>query len=247
MTAYVLDSGIRASRTQLQGRARLGVDKVGDGRNGEDCRGHGTHVAGTIGGKDYGVAKGVKLVSVRVLDCQGNAGKSTIIAGVDWITAHAAKPAVANMSVNGPVSRSEDEAIRKSIASGITWVVSSGNDDDDACRNSPGHIDQAIVVNNANSTDQRRYDSNYGRCTDLFAPGTEITSAGFTSDSATRVLSGTSMAAPHVTGAAALWLADHPTATPAEVQAALIKRATRDTVRDPGKGSPNRLLYVGEG
>ncbi|MEE4417765.1 S8 family peptidase [Streptomyces bugieae] len=245
VTAYLVDSGLRTTHTQFQGRAGIGVDEVGDGRNGQDCLGHGTHVAGTVGGKDYGVAKGVKLVAVRVTDCNDRASTSAIIAAADWITAHAAKPAVVNMSINGPVSSSEDTAIKKSIASGITWVVSSGNGGTDACKNSPGDIADAIVVNNSDSSDTRRSSSNYGACTDLFAPGTSITSAWNTSDTASNTISGTSMAAPHVTGAAALWLAAHPTAAPAGVQAALINSATTGNIASAGANTPNRLLYTG--
>ncbi len=247
VTVYLVDSGLRTSHTQFQGRASIGVDEVGDGRNGQDCLGHGTHVAGTVGGKDYGVAKGVKLVAVRVTDCNNNASTSSIIAAADWITAHAAKPAVVNMSINSKSSviSSEDTAIKKSIASGVTWVVSSGNGGTDACKNSPGDIDTAIVVNNSDSSDTRRSDSNYGPCTDLFAPGTSITSAWNSGDTATHTISGTSMAAPHVTGAAALWLATHPTATPADVQAALINSATTGKIMSAGTNTPNRLLYTG--
>jgi subtilisin family serine protease len=195
VTVYLVDSGLRTTHAQFGGRAGIGADEVSDGRNGQDCLGHGTHVAGTVGGRDYGVAKGVKLVAVRVLNCRDSASTSSIIAAADWITAHAAKPAVVNMSINGPASASEDAAIRKSIASGITWVVSSGNDDRDACGNSPGRIGEALVVNNADSRDTRRSDSNYGSCTDLFAPGTSITSAWNSGDTATKTISGTSMAA----------------------------------------------------
>ncbi|MEV6565337.1 S8 family peptidase [Streptomyces kronopolitis] len=245
VTAYVVDSGIRTSHTQFQGRAGVGADEVNDGKNGQDCAGHGTHVAGTIGGKDYGVAKGVKLVSVRVLNCRGTGSASSIIAAADWITAHAARPAVVNMSVNGPRNPSEDAAIEKSIAAGITWVVSSGNDHADACDNSPGDIAPALVVNNATADDTRRADSDYGSCTDLFAPGTGIGSAWNTGDTATRSLTGTSMAAPHVTGAAALYLSVHPDASAAEVQGALLDGATPDRIADAGKGTPNRLLHIG--
>ncbi|MEU0602510.1 S8 family serine peptidase [Streptomyces sp. NPDC006393] len=247
VTVYLVDSGLRTTHTQFQDRASIGVDEVGDGRNGQDCLGHGTHVAGTVGGKDYGVAKGVKLVAVRVTDCNDNASTSAIIAAADWITAHAAKPAVVNMSINSKSSviSSEDAAIKKSIASGITWVVSSGNSGTDACKNSPGDIDTAIVVNNSDSSDTRRSSSNYGPCTDLFAPGTSITSAWNSSDTATNTISGTSMAAPHVTGAAALWLAAHPTATPADVQDALINSATTGKIKSAGTNTPNRLLYTG--
>ncbi|MBO2454522.1 S8 family peptidase [Actinomadura barringtoniae] len=245
VTAYLVDTGLRTTHTQFGGRASIGADEVGDGRNGQDCAGHGTHVAGTVGGKDYGVAKAVKLVAVRVLNCNGRGSASSIIAAADWITAHAAKPAVVNMSINGPANSSEDAAIRKSIASGVTWVVSSGNDDRDACGNSPGRIGEALVVNNATSSDARRSDSNYGSCTDLFAPGTSIKSAWNSGDTATNTISGTSMAAPHVTGAAALWLAAHPTATPADVQNALTGAATKSKVKDAGSGTPNRLLFTG--
>ncbi|WP_433246580.1 S8 family peptidase [Streptosporangium sp. CA-135522] len=246
VTAYIVDTGIRTSHTQFGGRAVVGVDEVGDGRAGQDCKGHGTHVAGTVGGRDYGIAKEVKLVAVRVLDCSGNGTASKIIAGVDWVTAHAVKPAVVNMSLNttNGVSDAQDTAIGNSIAAGITYVVSSGNAGADACRNSPGRVQAAIVVNNADSRDRRASDSNYGRCTDLFAPGVGITSAWNSGDTATRSLGGTSMAAPHVTGAAALYLAAHPAATPAEVQSALIAAATTGKISNPGSGSPNRLLFV---
>ncbi|MEV6907843.1 S8 family peptidase [Amycolatopsis sp. NPDC051071] len=247
VTVYLMDSGLRTAHTQFQGRAAIGVDEVGDGRAGQDCLGHGTHVAGTVGGKDYGVAKGVKLVAVRVTDCHDRASKSDIIAGADWITAHAVKPAVVNMSINGSVSGSEDTAIKKSIASGVTWVVSSGNGHTNACGNSPGDIAAAIVVNNSDSADRRRSDSNYGPCTDLFAPGTGITSAWATSDTATKTITGTSMAAPHVTGAVALWLAAHPDASPADVQNAIIANATTGKIGNPGGDTPNRLLFTGTG
>ncbi|MFI8236330.1 S8 family peptidase [Streptomyces sp. NPDC085866] len=246
VTAYLVDSGLRSTHTQFQGRASIGVDEVGDGRAGQDCLGHGTHVAGTVGGRDYGVAKGVGLVAVRVLDCHDSASTSSIISAADWITAHAVKPAVVNMSINGGVSSSEDAAIKKSIDSGITWVVSSGNAGKDACDNSPGDISAAIVVNNADSSDTRRSDSNYGPCTDLFAPGTSITSAWNTSDTAAKSISGTSMAAPHVTGAAALYLSAHPDAGPAAVQAALVRSATPGKIRSAGADTPNRLLYTGD-
>ncbi|WP_214414055.1 S8 family peptidase [Sphaerisporangium fuscum] len=244
VTAYILDTGIRTSHRQFGGRASVGADEVGDGRDGQDCAGHGTHVSGTVGGTDYGVAKQVKLVAVRVLDCSGHGSASTVIAGVDWITAHAVKPAVVNMSLNGTASNSEDAAINKSISSGVTYVVSSGNGNTDACKNSPGRISAAIVVDNADSRDRRASDSNYGSCTDLFAPGVGITSAWNSGDTATKTIGGTSMAAPHVTGAAALYLAGHPGATPAEVQNALTAAATTGKITNAGSGSPNRLLFV---
>ncbi|WP_043173756.1 S8 family peptidase [Streptomyces sp. NRRL B-24484] len=246
VTVYLVDSGLRTTHAQFQGRASIGVDEVGDGRQGTDCLGHGTHVAGTVGGRDYGVAKGVKLVAVRVTDCNDSAATSAIVAAADWITKNAVKPAVVNMSINGGVSATEDKAIKRSIASGVTWVVSSGNGNSDACKNSPGDIAEAIVVNNATSDDKRRSDSNWGSCTDLFAPGTDIVSAWNTGDSATKSLTGTSMAAPHVTGAAALYLAAHPGATPAQVQSALLSAATTGKIGNAGNGTPNRLLYTGD-
>ncbi|MFJ5228602.1 S8 family peptidase [Kitasatospora sp. NPDC088391] len=245
VTVYLVDSGLRTTHSQFQGRASIGVDLVKDGRNGGDCLGHGTHVAGTVGGKDYGVAKAVKLVAVRVTPCNNSIPTSAIVSAADWITKNAVKPAVVNMSINGGVSSTEDKAIKNSIAAGITWVVSSGNGNADACRNSPGDIAEAIVVNNATSDDARRSDSDYGSCTDLFAPGTGITSAWNSGDQDTHVLTGTSMAAPHVTGAAALYLSAHPQATPADVQSALTGAATQNRISGAGQGTPNRLLYVG--
>ncbi|WP_307853498.1 S8 family peptidase [Kitasatospora sp. RG8] len=244
VTVYLVDSGLRTTHSQFGGRAAIGVDLVGDGRNGADCLGHGTHVAGTVGGKDYGVAKGVQLVSVRVTPCNDSIPTSSVVSAADWITKHAVKPAVVNMSINGGVSSAEDKAIRDSIASGVTWVVSSGNSNADACKNSPGDIPEAVVVNNSTSDDQRRSDSNWGSCTDLFAPGSGITSAWNTGDNDSHNLTGTSMAAPHVTGAAALYLSAHPTATPAQVQDALIKAATTGKIGSAGTNTPNRLLYV---
>ncbi|WP_214322487.1 S8 family peptidase [Nonomuraea sediminis] len=247
VTVYTLDTGIRPTHTQFGGRASIGADEIGDGRDGQDCAGHGTHVAGTIGGADYGIAKQVELVAVRVLNCKGHGTASQVIAGIDWVTAHAAKPAVVNMSLNGAASNTEDTAIRKSISSGVTYVVSSGNDNTDACRNSPGRIGEAVVVDNADSRDRRASDSNYGSCTDLFAPGVGITSAWNSTDTATRTIGGTSMAAPHVTGAAALYLAAHPGASPAQVQDALVASATTGKIANPGSGTPNRLLYIPTG
>ncbi|WP_329191659.1 MULTISPECIES: S8 family peptidase [unclassified Streptomyces] len=244
VTVYLVDSGLRTTHSQFGGRAGIGVDLVGDGRNGGDCVGHGTHVAGTVGGKDYGVAKGVRLVSVRVTPCNDSIPTSAIVSAADWITKRAVKPAVVNMSINGGVSAAEDKAIRNSIASGVTWVVSSGNSGADACRNSPGDIGEAIVVNNSTSGDQRRSDSNWGACTDLFAPGTGITSAWNSGDKDSHKLTGTSMAAPHVAGAAAIYLSAHPTATPAQVQDALIKAATTGKIGNAGTNTPNRLLYI---
>ncbi|MEW5654725.1 S8 family serine peptidase [Streptomyces cinereoruber] len=252
VTTYIVDTGIRIGHTQFEGRASIGANFASDSYN-QTCMSHGTHVAGTVAGKDYGIAKKAKIVSVRVLNCNDSAYDSDIVKAANWITEQAAKDpsrrAVVNMSINsgaGTTVPAEDQAIKNSIAKGVTWVVSAGNANSDACQNSPGNIKEAIVVNNATKSDQRRSDSNYGTCTDLFAPGTDILSSAPGSDTATTTMSGTSMAAPHVAGAAALYLSANPTATPAQVQAGILNNATPNIVSDV-KGSPNKLLYVGGG
>jgi subtilisin family serine protease len=242
VTAYVLDTGIRTSHGDFGGRARYGWDFVDNAATGGDCNGHGTHVAGTIGGATYGVAKDVRLVAVRVLDCEGYGRYSQIIAGVDWVTAHAVKPAVANMSLGGPPSPALDDAVRRSVESGVTYAVSAGNDNVDACTQSPARTPAAITVGATDRNDVRASFSNYGRCLDLFAPGVQIVSAGNSSDSATATKSGTSMSSPHVAGAAALVLSANPRATPAQVQASLSAGATTGKVGKAGTGSPDLLL-----
>ena len=241
--AYVIDTGIRRSHAQFGGRAVTGYDAFGG--SGSDCNGHGTHVAGTIGGSTYGVAKGATLVPVRVLDCDGSGTVSGVVAGVNWVTAHhaAGKPAVANMSLGGGASATIDNAVATSIRDGVTYSVAAGNDSDDACGYSPARVGGAITVGATEKLDTRAAFSNVGTCLDLFAPGAGIKSAWYAHDTATQVLSGTSMAAPHVAGAAALYLQTHPAATPAAVRAALVDRATTSVVVAPGTGSPNRLLY----
>jgi len=245
VTAYVLDSGLRTTHQQFGGRASNGadfIDRTVAANN--DCKGHGTHVAGTIGGSTYGVAKDVKLVGVRVLDCKGSGPYSAIIAGVDWVTAHAVKPAVANMSLGGTTSKALDDAVNRSIAKGVTYVVAAGNDNRDACAQSPARTPAAITVGATDNTDARASFSNWGSCLDLFAPGARIVSADSTSNTGTKSMSGTSMASPHVAGAAALVLAAHPTWTPAQVRDELAGRASTG-VRNGGKSSPDRLLYTG--
>ncbi|MEV1288110.1 S8 family serine peptidase [Micromonospora sp. NPDC049679] len=242
VTAYVLDTGIRTSHRDFGGRARYGWDFVDNAATGGDCNGHGTHVAGTIGGTTYGVAKDVSLVAVRVLDCTGYGRYSQIIAGVDWVTAHAVKPAVANMSLGGPGSTALDDAVRRSVQSGVTYAVSAGNDNVDACTQSPARAAVAITVGATDRNDVRASFSNYGRCLDLFAPGVQIASAGHASDTAVATKSGTSMSSPHVAGAAALLLSAKPGATPAQVQASLSAAATTGKVGEAGTGSANLLL-----
>ncbi|MEU4691464.1 S8 family peptidase [Actinoplanes sp. NPDC023714] len=242
VTAYIIDTGILYSHSQFGGRARAGYDAVGSG--GVDCNGHGTHVAGTVGGSTYGVAKAVKLVGVRVLNCSGSGTTAGVIAGVNWVTANAVKPAVANMSLGGGVSSSLDSAVANSIASGVTYAVAAGNSNTNASSSSPARVASAITVGSTTSTDARSSFSNYGSVLDIFAPGSSITSAWYTSTSATNTISGTSMASPHVAGAAALVLSRNTGYTPAQVASALTSNATTGVVTNPGSGSPNRLLFV---
>ncbi|MFD7322871.1 S8 family peptidase [Streptomyces sp. NPDC059875] len=248
VTAYIIDTGIRTSHSEFGGRATVGTDTVGGGQNGQDCQGHGTHVAGTVGGAKYGVAKGAKLVAVRVLDCNGSGTTAGVIAGVDWVTANAVKPAVANMSLGGGANTSLDDAVKRSIASGVTYAVAAGNGNflglpARACNYSPARVPEAITVGATDSADKRASFSNYGTCVDLFAPGVSITSAWKDNDTATNTISGTSMAAPHTAGVAALYLSANPTATPAQVSTALVNNATSGKVQDPRTGSPNKLLH----
>jgi subtilisin family serine protease len=251
VTAYVIDTGINYDHSDFAGRATFGFDAFTDGRNGKDCQGHGTHVAGTVGGTTYGVAKKVKLKAVRVLNCQGGGSVSTEAAGVDWVTANAVLPAVANMSlytgnVNEP-SRVLDDAVRASIRGGVTYVVAAGNFNDDSCKYSPQRVTETINVMASARTDARASFSSYGTCSDLFAPGQDIVSASYSNNSGTATMSGTSMASPHVAGAAALYLADNPAKTPAEVHRAILAAATPNKVANPGANSANLLLRTNSG
>ncbi len=244
VTAYIIDTGIRTSHTEFTGRASVGFDAVNDGHNGLDCNGHGTHVAGTVGGFNYGVAKNVSLVAVRVLDCAGSGTISGVIAGVDWVTRNKVPPAVANMSLGGGASTALDNAVKTSIGSGVTYAIAAGNNNADACRYSPARVPAALTVGATTSTDARASYSNYGSCLDLFAPGSNVTSAWNTSDTAINTISGTSMATPNVTGVAALYLQYNPAALPANVAAALTGNATSGVIQNLGRKSPNRLLYT---
>jgi subtilisin family serine protease len=242
---YVLDTGIRTSHVEFGGRAVVGADFIGGGWNGQDCHGHGTHVAGTIAGTTHGVAKGAQVVAVRTLGCDGSAPVSVIIAAVNWVTAHAVKPAVANMSLLAPWYGALNSAVNNSIASGIVYVVGAGNDNANACSFSPSSVTAAVTVGATTSADQRSSFSNWGSCVDVFAPGSGIRSAWWTSNTATATLDGTSMATPHVAGAAALYLQDAPTATPATVAAQIAATSTEGRLAALGTGSPNRLLFSG--
>jgi hypothetical protein len=240
--AYVIDTGIRLSHNDFGGRAVSGYDAI-DGGSADDCNGHGTHVAGSVGGAAYGIAKGVQLVAIRVLDCNGSGTTSGVIAGVDWVTANHVKPAVANMSLGGGASTSLDNAVENSIAAGITYAVAAGNSGANACNYSPARVGEALTVGATTSSDARASYSNYGSCLDLFAPGSSITSAWHTSNTATNTISGTSMASPHVAGVAALYLDVNPGASPASVGNAIVGGATSRRLSSIGSGSPNLLLY----
>jgi len=241
--AYVIDTGIRSTHTQFGGRVSGGASFVNDGRGTTDCNGHGTHVSGTIGGSTYGVAKAVRLHPVRVLDCNGSGTTSGVIAGVNWVTSNHQSPAVANMSLGGGASSSLDTAVANSIASGVTYAIAAGNSNANACNSSPARVGTAITVGSTTSADGRSSFSNFGTCLDIFAPGSSITSAWASSDTATNTISGTSMATPHVAGAAALYLAAHTGASPATVRNALVNGATANVIGNVGSGSPNRLLF----
>lgn len=245
VTVYVIDSGIRFTHTDFEGRASFGFDAFG--QTGLDCSGHGTHVAGTLGGSSYGVAKNVDLVAVRVLDCTTTGPLSGIIAGVDWVTQHASGPSVANMSLGTGVSFALAQAVENSIAAGITYVVSAGNDHTDACFQSPANVPAALTVGATTNSDTRSAFSNYGPCVDLFAPGSSILSAAHTDDTGTAFRSGTSMSSPHVAGAAALYLEAHSQASPSEVSQAMIQAATANRLTGVPSDTPNLLLNVSLG
>ncbi|MDT5030637.1 MAG: hypothetical protein QOC94_808 [Actinoplanes sp.] len=242
--AYIIDTGILTTHSQFGGRASSGHDFVDNDSDATDCNGHGTHVSGTVGGSTYGVAKAVKLVGVRVLDCGGSGTTAGVISGVNWVTSNAIKPAVANMSLGGTASTSLDTAISNSIAAGITYGIAAGNDTANACNYSPARVATAITVGATTSADARASYSNYGSCLDIFAPGSSITSAWYTSTTATNTISGTSMATPHVVGAAALVLQANPSYTPAQVASYLTSNAVSGKVTSPGTSSPNLLLHV---
>ena len=247
VTAYIIDTGIRATHTEFGARVAVGsgFTAIHDGRGTNDCDGHGTHVSGILGGATYGVAKNVTLVPVRVLNCQGSGSISGGIAGIDYVTTHhqAGTPAVANMSLVAGISPSLDKAVNSSIRDGVVYVLAAGNSNDNACKYSPARVDKAITVGSIAISDERSSFSNFGSCVDIFAPGSLITSAWSTSDSATNTISGTSMASPHVAGVAALILESNPGASVAAVVSAIIDNATPDKVIDAGTGSPNRLLF----
>jgi subtilisin family serine protease len=248
VTAYVIDTGIQLSHTDFGGRAVTGYDAI-DGGSADDCNGHGTHVAGTVGGSTYGVAKDVSLVAVRVLNCAGSGTNAGVIAGIDWVTAHhqPGAPAVANMSLGGGASTAVDNAVSRSIADGVSYAVAAGNGNSrgvpqDACKSSPARVPGALTVGATDSADKPASFSNYGTCVDLFAPGVGITSDWYTTTTATSTISGTSMATPHVAGVAALYLEKNTAATPAAVATA-VKAATTKDVVPTTRTANNDLLF----
>jgi subtilisin family serine protease len=241
--AFIIDTGILSSHVEFGTRVLPGYTAIADGRGTEDCNGHGTHVAGTVGGTTWGVAKAVSLVPVRVLNCRGSGTWSGVIAGVDWVAASPLRPAVANMSLGGGYSASVNSAVAGAATKGVTTVVAAGNSDADACSYSPASEASAITVGATTAADARSSYSNWGTCLDLFAPGSSITSAWNTSPTATNTISGTSMASPHVAGAAALVLQGNQTASPAAISDFLVKYASAGKVSSPGTGSPNGLVY----
>ena len=240
VTAYVIDTGIQVDHLEFGGRARIGADLIGG--DGGDCNGHGTHVAGSIGGAVYGIAKDVAVVAVRVLDCNGVGTISGVIAGVDWVTRNAVKPSVANMSLSSGASASLDTAVRNSLASGIIYTVAAGNAGANACYYSPARVPGAITVGATTAKDVRAAYSNFGKCLDLFAPGSSVKSAWVGSESSTNTISGTSMAAPHAAGVAAQYLQTHPAAGPTAVRNALVGAAALNKLTRIGTGSPNALI-----
>ncbi|MER5931191.1 S8 family peptidase [Streptomyces sp. NPDC002054] len=248
VTVYVLDTGINTDHREFGGRAVSGANAVRH-EGPADCNGHGSHVAATAGGATYGVAKGVRLVSVKVADCEGYGSLSGILSGIDWMvrhhaTARPAGPAVANMSMGGGQSFVMDRAVRRAVARGITFTAAAGNDNLDACTSSPGSVPEALTVGATDSGDRRAGFSNHGSCVDVFAPGVGVTSAWAGSREAVRTLSGTSMAAPQAAGAAALVLARQPAATPAQVAAELVRSSAPDRIGGVPAGTANRLLQV---
>lgn len=264
VNVYIIDTGLNATHTEFTGRVGNGQNFASNGGgsllctllgincpapvpgNTTDCNGHGTHVSGTTAGTTYGVAKKATIHPVRVLDCNGSGATSGVIAGVDWVTANAVHPAAANMSLGGSDSSALDQAVAGAIASGVTFAVAAGNDNANACSGSPNKVPAAITVGATTSADARASYSNYGACVDIFAPGSGITSAWTGSNTATNTIDGTSMATPHVTGAAALVLGAHPGYSPAQVTDAIVGAATLGVLSGIGTGSPNALLYTGQ-
>jgi len=248
--AYIIDTGIRATHTEFGGRASVAYDALLDGQNGYDCHGHGTHVAGTVGGSTYGVAKNVTIHAVRVLPCSGSGQISDLISGINWVAANRVNPAVANISIAASgISNSLDTAVTNSVASGVTFVIAAGNNGLDACNYSPARVPSAMTVGATFDNDARASYSNTGTCVDVMAPGHNVQSASNSGDTDTRWLSGTSMASPAVAGIAVLYLSSNPAASPSTVMQAIRNSSTPGLVTDAGVGTPNLLVnsWLGAG
>lgn len=245
VNAYIIDTGILAMHVEFSGRVGSGFSAFKDKYGSTDCNGHGTHVAGTVGGVTYGVAKAVALFPVRVLNCRGSGTNSGVIAGIDWAIAHhvAGVPAVANMSLGGGVSTALDTAVTNLVNDGVVVAVAAGNSNADACGASPARAAAALTVGATSIDDARASYSNFGTCLDIFAPGTNITSAWYRSTTSINTISGTSMASPHVAGVAALVLSANPTLSVTDVMSRITTAATAGKVTSPGAGSPDRILY----
>ncbi|MFJ7328089.1 S8 family peptidase [Streptomyces cyaneofuscatus] len=246
VTAYVIDTGVRVTHEDFEGRATSGFDAVDNDDDADDGNGHGTHVAGTIAGAAHGVAKKAKIVGVRVLDDNGSGTTEQVIAGIDWVAANASGPSVANMSLGGGADPALDEAVQKAIAAGITFGVAAGNESSDAGQGSPSRVPEAITVASSTEGDEQSDFSNFGPVVDIYAPGSDITSTWNDSDTGTNTISGTSMATPHVVGAAAVYLAGNPDATPEAVATALTEGATPDAISNATEGTANKLLKIVE-
>lgn len=244
VTAYVIDTGVRASHKDFGGRVTSGFDAVDNDEDADDGNGHGTHVAGTIAGTDHGVAKKAKVVAVRVLDDQGSGTTEQVVSGIDWVTKNHKGPSVANMSLGGTPDEALDAAVQKAIDAGVTFGVAAGNESADASGSSPARVKDAITVASSTDADEQSDFSNFGKGVDLYAPGSDITSDWNTGDDATNTISGTSMATPHVVGAAAVYLSGHQDAKPADVAKALTDGATADKISNPSEGTPNKLLKI---
>ncbi|GGJ86367.1 hypothetical protein GCM10010123_14940 [Pilimelia anulata] len=250
VSAYIIDTGIRQTHQDFGGRAVAGFDAVTQGGKADDCHGHGTHVAGSTAGTTYGIAPKAKLYAVRVLNCQGSGSNSGVISGIDWVAKNAVKPAVANMSLGGGANQGTDDAVAKGVSAGVVFVVAAGNGNaqgvpQDACGFSPARTPTAITVAASQNNDSRASFTNYGKCVDIWGPGVNIPSAWKDSDTSTKTISGTSMASPHVAGAAVLALEANPTGTPAQIGDKLVADATPDVITNPQGGTANKLMYVG--
>jgi len=241
---YVVDTGVLASHQDFTGRVKAGYTAVSDGNGTTDCNGHGTHVAGTIAGTKYGIAKSASIIPVRVLDCNGSGTTSTVIAGLDWVASQNPKNAVVNLSLGGGTSTALDDAINRVVNKDIVVVVAAGNNNADACNYSPSRVPAAITVGATTNQDQRANYSNYGKCLDVFAPGSNITSDRYSSNTATATASGTSMASPHVAGLAAILRAIYTGENVPQITNRILNKATTNKVTDSQTGSPNRLLYT---